>query len=268
MTGVQTCALPIYDLSGAAGNGPGWVIDDWKQLAREFAFRRDAVYLRHRGKPVVALWGLGFNDRAADLDGWMRLIDFLKTDPEFGGCTVMLGVPAFFRTLDRDCIADPKLHEVIARADIVSPWSVGRFHSPESSAKHAERTWTLDQAWCRERKLEFLPVVFPGFSWHNLQLTRGKNESLAAIPRLGGRFLWSQAVAAKGAGAEMLYVAMFDEMDEGTAVFKCVNDPPVGASPFLAEPKQEPDHYLWLTGQIGRMLNGAIPATPEPPLRR
>lgn len=30
------------------------------------------------------------------------------------------------------------------------------------------------------------------------------------------------------AGAESLYLAMFDEIDEGTAFFKCTNTPPVG----------------------------------------
>ena len=34
------------------------------------------------------------------------------------------------------------------------------------------------------------------------------------IPRLQGRFFWSQITAAKRAGADMLYVAMFDEVDE------------------------------------------------------
>ena len=30
------------------------------------------------------------------------------------------------------------------------------------------------------------------------------------------------------AGAEMIYVAMFDEIDEGTAIFKCAKKVPVG----------------------------------------
>lgn len=34
-------------------------------------------------------------------------------------------------------------------------------------------------------------------------------------------------------GAESLYLAMFDEIDEGTAFFKCTNTPPVGESSFI-----------------------------------
>ena len=80
------------------------------------------------------------------------------------------------------------------------------------------------------------------------------------IPRLGGRFLWSQCVNARRAGARSLYVAMFDEIDEGTAIFKVRNDPPTGASPFVTEPGVPSDHYLWLSGAAGRLLKGELPA--------
>jgi hypothetical protein len=90
---------------------------------------------------------------------------------------------------------------------------------------------------------------------------------LDQIPRRGGRFLWTQMVEAKRAGATALYVAMFDEMDEGTAIFKCTNTPPVGASPFVTEKGLPSDHYLWLTGMGGRMLRGEVEATDDLPKR-
>jgi hypothetical protein len=40
------------------------------------------------------------------------------------------------------------------------------------------------------------------------------------IPRRCGSFYWRQAHNALGAGATMIYNAMFDEVDEGTAMFK------------------------------------------------
>ena len=63
----------------------------------------------------------------------------------------------------------------------------------------------------------------------------------------------------------MLYVAMFDELDEATAIFKTMNQPPVGDSRFLAEPGLPNDHYLWLTGMLGKLLRGEI--THEMPKR-
>ena len=43
-----------------------------------------------------------------------------------------------------------------------------------------------------------------------------------------------------------MYLAMFDEIDEGTAFFKCANEVPVGESPFLSFEGVPSDRYLWL----------------------
>jgi hypothetical protein len=122
--------------------------------------------------------------------------------------------------------------------------------------------------------MDYLPVIFPGFSWHNLMAGRGQQAKTDAIPRLGGDFLWSQARTRIAAGSNMLYVAMFDELDEGTAIFPCTNDPPAGAlfvRPGLTAPGVKPlpsDHYLWLAGQIGKALRRQIPLSLSPPTRR
>jgi hypothetical protein len=56
-------------------------------------------------------------------------------------------------------------------------------------------------------------------------------------------------------------------MDEGTAIFKCTNGPPVGASRFLTLEGSPSDHYLWLTGTGGKLLRGEITRSEEPPRR-
>lgn len=258
----------MYDLSGLRAEQIDTVIEDWKLLVDRLRIGRDdrdLAYLQDRGKPLVAVWGIGFNDgRKYSLAECERLVRFLKEDPTYGGCSVMLGVPTGWRTLDRDSSSDKKLHDVLLLADIISPWTVGRYTSPQSAAAHAERCWHPDLEWCRQRGKEYLPVVFPGFSWHNLK----PDFPLDQIPRLRGRFLWTQYVAAKRAGATMVYQAMFDELDEGTAVFKCTPSPPVGASRFVAEQGVGSDHYLWLTGMGGRMLRGELESSDEPPTRR
>ena len=82
---------------------------------------------------------------------------------------------------------------------------------------------------------------------------------MAGIPRLKGAFYWRQMYNAIDAGSEMIYVAMFDEMDEGTCIFKVTNDPPVGASPFVTYEGLPSDYYLWLTGKATQMLRKEIP---------
>ena len=79
------------------------------------------------------------------------------------------------------------------------------------------------------------------------------------VPRLGGELLWTQFTEAKKAGAKMIYQAMFDEVDEGTAIYKCTNNPPVGESTFLTYDGQPSDFYLKLVGEAGRLLRGEVP---------
>ena len=251
----------MYDLSGLGANRTAEVMDDWRALRTRMRVGDDPAYLHHRGRPLVALWGVGFNDkRAYTLADCRQLVEFFKQN----GCSVMLGVPTGWRELKHDALADAALHEVIALADVVSPWSVGRYHTPAQAARTAEKIWQPDLAWCAAHKLDFLPVVYPGFSWFNMY-----GRSFNEVPRLKGEFLWSQFVAAKRAGATMLYVAMFDEVDEGTAIFKCTNEPPVGGeSKFLTYEGLPSDHYLWLAGEGARLLRGERPVADQLPVRK
>ena len=61
----------------------------------------------------------------------------------------------------------------------------------------------------------------------------------------------------------MLYVAMFDELDEGTAIMKTSNSPPAGESPFVSEPGVPSDRYLRLTGEIRERLQRARTVAPS-----
>ena len=259
----------MYDLSGLAPGKADVLINDWKALLRDTRLTADPAYLRHHGKPLLALWGCGFKDENKNrpsLDDWRKIIAFLKDDQESGGLAIMLGVPSFWRTQTRDSLADPALLALIQLADVISPWTPGRYRTPEAAAAHATTVWQPDLAWCRERSIDFLPVAFPGFSWHNM---KGAEAPLDAIPRLGGRFFWAQITAAKRAGADMLYVAMFDEVDEGTAIFKVTNHPPVAPGTetrFVTYEGLPSDHYLRLTGFAGKLIRGEIAPTAELPI--
>ena len=58
----------------------------------------------------------------------------------------------------------------------------------------------------------------------------------------------------------MLYIAMFDEVDEGTAIFKCSNEVPTGEGvKFLTYEGLSTDHYLKLARQAGKTLRNEIP---------
>ena len=66
----------------------------------------------------------------------------------------------------------------------------------------------------------------------------------------------------------MLYIAMFDEVNEGTAIFKVSDNPPVSnVAKFVGMDGKPSDHYLWLTGEAGKMLRKEIPLSIEMPER-
>jgi len=167
----------------------------------------------------------------------------------------MIGAPTGWRSLDRDSLSDPELHNVLKLADVVSPWTPGRYRDIKGVASHADEYWKPDVSWCAKHGLDYMPVVFPGFSRY---YHYGRGEKLGAIPRLKGKFFWSQIVAAKKAGCNMIYVAMFDEVDEGTAIFKCTNQPP---GRFLTYEGLPSDYYLYLAGQAGKLIRDEIPLT-------
>jgi len=262
----------MYDLSGLKTNHEDCsiIVQDWKELVDELKITSQPTnnYLYHKGKPVVAIWGLGFTERAYNIHniGIEKLIDFLKNDPQYGGCSVMLGVPTHFRDLNGDSVPDSYLHDVMAKADIIMPWMVGRY-SPlnQEGMKLYGLNVKADIDWCNERHLDYVPCIYPGFSWYNLSKVEFHGDPpLNQIPRQKGAFYWNEISTAISSGAKMIYVAMFDEMDEGTAIFKCSNTPPFG--PKLCDYEGMPtDHYLWLTGKAGKMLRKEIPFSQDLP---
>lgn len=256
----------MYDLSGMKAEDYTKVIDDWKHLIDQYKFNRKDIYenyLFHRKKPLVAVWGAGFNDgRKYGLKEVGKIVDFLKNDPVYGGCSVLLGVPTWWRELKYDTQDDTMLHTLIKKVDIVHPWFVGRYNE-ETYPGFKDRIKD-DLAWCKKYNLDYAPVVYPGFSWQNMR----HSDPFDAIPRNKGSFFWKQLSGAIECGAKMIYVAMFDEIDEGTAIFKCAKDVPVGESKFVPYEKEiKSDWYMWLAGQAAGILKKEVPFSKEMPYR-
>ncbi len=256
----------MYDLTNISADRIARVKDDWRFLVKEMGILKDAAYQRHGGRPVVALWGIGFRDRAYGPRELGELVGFLKNDPECGGLTVMLGTSTYWRIGDRDAGPFAEWEQVYQIAHIISPWMVGRYEKAAQARKYAVTTARDDRAWCNANGKEFMPVVFPGFGWSNLKKDTTENAN-AFIDRDGGRFLWAQYDAhVREGGVKMIYQAMFDELDEGTHIFKSTNEA-VGPSTFQTFGKLPTDHYLWLVGQAAKRVRGELPITPEMPVR-
>lgn len=57
------------------------------------------------------------------------------------------------------------------------------------------------------------------------------------------------------AGARNIYVAMFDEMNEGTVIFKCSRNPPSLPDGLRFVPyTEDPGFYLQVAGNLNKSL--------------
>ncbi|MBQ0128081.1 MAG: GH92 family glycosyl hydrolase [Bacteroidales bacterium] len=241
----------MYDLSGGEdGTMADVLLDDIDELnVRYNLFDHGArpSYLWHNGKPLVVVWGIGFMDRAEYyLDEAARIIDGLKER----GYSIMLGVPTYWREQGEDTRKDPRLYDYISKADIIMPWYVGR--SDNDTLEDFLKIVPEDVKWCKEHGIGFAGDVWPGFSWENM--CPGADD---AVPRRGGEFLQRQIDACIEAGCESLYISMFDEVNEGTAIFKIAREVPVPAYRQVIVPLEDgvpSDRYLTICGEAARRL--------------
>ncbi|KAL1710670.1 hypothetical protein EV121DRAFT_251500 [Schizophyllum commune] len=238
----------MYDVTGMAPDRiEGIIKHDWAHLVHDLNILESPNYLRDRERPVVALWGFGFDggkfdpNTVRDISHWLR-----HFTP--GGAYLFGGVPTCWRTADNDGDRNPDFLKIFLNEfDAISPWLVGRFRTEEDATRFAENRMKDDVTLINEtneefarhgvdRKIDYVPVVWPGFS--GLNLSEGKWQ-LNMVKRNGGRFLWQQIVNAKRLGVRILYGAMWDEYDEGTAFL-----PVVEKSRNL--PKAEDDKFQFL----------------------
>lgn len=254
----------MYDISGHPfATLVTALTNDWSFLAGVVHITNSPRYLHHKGKPVVALWGFGFTDRPGTPQEAQTVIAWFKA----AGCTVMGGVPAYWRTLRNDSQRDPAWAGVYRSFDVLSPWAVGRFSTIAGADSFKQNLIVPDLTETRLRGMDYMPVVFPGFSWHNA--TGGK---LNQIPRNGGTFYWRQVYNALSAGCTMVYGAMFDEVDEGTAMFKLAPTPaqlPAQGSfvPLNIDGHNLPsDWYLRLAGKATETLRGRLTLSAQMPI--
>ncbi len=217
----------MYDVTNApSATLVDTVIKDWESLG----VLKSNRYLHHNNKPVVGLWGFGFTGQTTTPDQAKELIKYFQDT----GMLVVGGVPAHWRMLDRDSQSNPEWNEIYELFDIISPWTVGRY-SDNDTIRNFIIDNTLDDI---RAKASYMPVIYPGYSAFHLQGT-----PFNQIPRNNGEFYMHQARYNFAIGARMIYVAMFDECDEGTAVYKTV---------------EYGDQYLKLTNDIGKMLRGEV----------
>ncbi len=261
----------VYDITGT--NPTGWVerIEaDWRHLVDDLELTESAAYLHEDGLPLVGIWGIGFTDRPGTAAETHELLDFFQADSNSRyAARVLGGVPTHWRSLDRDAKPEPAWTDVYDRLDVLSPWTVGRYRSNQQADQHRSSVQVPDMSWTAARGIHYLPVIFPGFSWANLT---GDVDTFNLIPRSGGRFYWRQFYNSVSMGATSVMTAMFDEVDEATAILPIATGthevPNTGRFLHLAQDGEvlPADWYLRLAGAASEVLAGARPLTTTIPI--
>lgn len=234
---------------------PDMVINEWKRVVDEGIIDSDR-YLKENGLPVVHVWGLFYKAASNFLEpsATKRLQDFFNENGKYKATLVMGG------SWDWREIKEAGWPETYASFKYYTPWNVGnKTRGPDGNVMASTGFWKGDIEKARELGMYFIPVVYPGFTWDNL---RGFEAGKSNIPRRRGAFLWEQFYEARKYGLDTFYIAMFDEIDEGTAVFKICPNPPVEGH-FVGTEGMPADWYLRLIKEAKRIIKSGEPFPKE-----
>ncbi|EPS99637.1 hypothetical protein FOMPIDRAFT_1163840 [Fomitopsis schrenkii] len=265
--------MQVYDVSGVPADRIQRVIEhDWMHLIHDKGILDSSNYLRERGKAVVTFWGFGFADSGHDPTVVRAITRFVR-DNTPGGAYIMAGTPAHWRTSVSDADPNPDFVNVwLEEFDAISPWTIGRYHNEESADWFHEDKMVGDVKLINERnerweqtrqgrKVDYIPVVFPGGSGHNLSEGKwGWNDA----PRQGGHFFWRQLFNVRRHDIRIIYGAMWDEYDEGTAYLPVVQHksqlPALNTHKFMALDEDgydlPADWYMRICGFAAESLRG------------
>ncbi len=240
----------MYDVSGWT-NMQAEIKADWTN--KMAAHTSSSAYARQNGKPVVGIWGFGFNDgnHPWDANTCLDVINWFKGR----GCYVMGGVPTWWRSGTSDSRAG--FLNVYHAFNMISPWMVGRISDPAGSDSFYTNANVGDQADCNANGIDYQPCALPG----DLQLRQRRH----------GDFMWRQFYNMVRVGAQGIYISMFDEFNEGNQIAKTAENGgmvPAGSGVLALDEDGtgcSSDYYLRLTADGGRMLKGQLALTPNRP---
>lgn len=228
----------FYDISGCDTTQVVNILkDDWEYLVDEMNITDDERYLHENGIPVVGVFGFYSERFSAKLAG--EVLDVFQTESKYKA--FVIGSGEWWIQNEPDV----SWQQIFKRMDGWIPWNVGNYAGEYARTDY----WPGDKTTLGS-DVEYIPLVYPGFSWDNLS---NYESGTSLKPRLQGNFMWKQFIAAKNLNARSVFIAMFDEIDEGTAIFKVTNDIPVNH--YFTDYEGLPsDFYLNMAGFATKML--------------
>lgn len=236
----------MYDVSGWT-NMQTEMKNDWTKKIK--AYTSSPAYAMQNGKPVICIWGFGFNDPNHNFTTaqCLDVINFFKSE----GCYVIGGVPTHWR--DQNSDSRGGFISVYKAFNMLSPWMVGRIGTIADEDNFYNNVNTPDLTYCKANGIDYQPCILPG--------------DLQAKQRVHGDFMWRQLYNMVHLGVQGIYISMFDEYNENNQIAKTAatqDEVPAGAG-FVTLDEDgtacTSDYYLRITQDGGKMLKKQIPLT-------
>jgi hypothetical protein len=226
-------------------------------------YTSDPHYLHQNGLPVVEVYGFfpvtstPSSHILGDPTVGNPLITFFQTPGKYQAFVV--GSGAWYWTQ-----GTTDFQQMLFRLGAYIPWNVGHdtIDSSTGNIKAQAGTWISDNAAFTAHNVKFIPLVFPGTN------AAGPPTANPTAPRRDGNFFWEQFVAASQIGGiNAIYVAMFDELNEGTQIMPITNSPPPQTPTFYTYDGYSGDWYERLAVEGETLLKNNQPVPPTIPIQ-
>ncbi|MFC1608292.1 LamG-like jellyroll fold domain-containing protein [Candidatus Latescibacterota bacterium] len=260
---VKFCMMPCNNAKTDADNENivSKIINYWKHCVDDLKITESSQYMYQNGLPVIGFFGFGLLNRPMSVTEATEILDFFQNSPEQKyRVYVMGGVHVGWRTNPKPGGWEP----VFLRLDMIAPWrTIHNFTDQTPIVRMYE-----DLDYCNDNRMDYNPIVSPGGSAMHLP-----GDLRNIDPRNGGKFFWDQVYEVCKMGSKFMFVAMFDEIDEGTAMYKMAeteNDIPIGSNQVTLDEDGydlPSDWYLRLGGSAQDMLDHSIPLTAHIPIK-
>jgi hypothetical protein len=243
----------MYDISGWDTFQQDLKSDWTTHIVGELHLTDSPAYAKQNGKPVVAIWGLGYSGHPGTPQTTLDIVSYFHGL----GMYVIGGVGNDWRTADGTRWSQAGFLDLYDALDAISPWMVGVVGDDAGSDANRQSYNEGDVAYLHARGKHYQPCVLPG--------------DLQEHQRHHGDFMWHQLYNMIQIGSDGIYISMYDEYNEGNQIAKTAAtaaDAPAGSS-FVTLDEDgtacSSDYYLRLTGDGGKMLRKQIPLTSARP---
>ena len=243
----------MYDISGWDTFQTDLKSDWTDHILGELHLTDSPAYAKQNGKPVVCIWGLGYNGHPGTPQTTLDIITYFQSK----GMYVIGGLGNDWRTADGSRWSQAGFTTAFDALDAISPWMVGVIGDNAGSDGNRKSYNEGDVADLHARGKHYQPCVLPG--------------DLQGKQRHHGDFMWHQFYNMIQIGADGLYISMYDEYNEGNQIAKTAATSasiPNGSNFVTLDEdgtKCSSDYYLRLTADGGKMLRKEIALTSTRP---